>query len=86
MNFYKLDFLQSIHGTVHDAFSYTIPMLYGKVHVYEKHDTRFSVHESIHWYELFFKCRHSLKLKKFDKTIVLSKEAGGFRFYFLKAY
>ena len=41
MNFQKLDFLQSIHGTVHDAFSYTIPMLYGKV--FEKHDTRFSV-------------------------------------------
>ena len=48
MNFQKLDFLQSIHGTVHDAFSYTIPMLYWKV--YEKHDTRFSVHESIHWF------------------------------------
>ena len=33
--------------TVHDNFLYAIPMYYGKIQ--EQHDTRFSVHESIHW-------------------------------------
>ena len=56
---FELFFLQSMQVTVDDNFLHVIPMHWKKIH--EKHDTLFSVHESIHrWGPLFIRSKHSM--------------------------